>query len=118
MGDKGLVFHKTLQDAAAATGNGTAMDVGGLSTVGVQVTGTFVGTITWEGTIDETNWVAVRALNLNTGAVATTATAAGLVQIPVAGLSQLRARVSAYTSGSITAVARGIFASPGYALTS
>ena len=74
--------------------------------------------MTFEGTIDDDNWVAVRAFNLNDGSVGTTAAAAGLFQIPVSGLSKLRARVSAYTSGAVTAVGKGVTGPSGYALTS
>lgn len=93
-----------LQAAAAATGNGTPINMTGQDTLVVDVTGTFVGTVTFEGTIDDTNWVAVGLLNVGTGAIATTATAAGMFKMPVdlACLSQFRARVSAYTSGAIT----------------
>lgn len=110
---KGINFHHTFQSAAGATGNGTAFEVGGLAMVTIQVTGTFSGTVTFEGTIDGSNWVAVLARKVTDGATGTTATAAGIYQVPVSGLGQLRARVSAYTSGSITAEGRGVFASQG-----
>ena len=97
-----------LQAAAAATGNGTAMAVAGIHTVTVQVSGTFAGTITFEGTQDNTNWVALRAYNLTTGVVATTTTGAGIFAICVVGLQHFRARVSAYTSGAITATGRAL----------
>lgn len=109
-------FKTTLQSAAAATGNGTAMDVEGLAVVGIQVTGTFSGTVTFEGTTDGTNYVAVRTYNHADGAKATTVTAPALLQIPVAGLKNLRARVSAYSSGAITVVGLGVTNSPGMAL--
>ena len=118
MGEKGIFFNHTFQSAAAATGNGTAMDVDGLSLVGLQITGTFSATVTIEGSVDGTNYVAIRSLNLNTGAVASAPTAAGVFQVPVSGLAKLRARVSAYTSGTVTVTGRGVFGAPGFALTS
>jgi len=97
-----------LQSAAAATGNGTAMDVSGYSALAVQVTGTFVATITFEGTVDGSTWVAIQGINYNDGHLASTATAAGLFYIPIAGLELFRARVT-WTSGtSVTTVARAI----------
>jgi len=117
MADKGMVFHHTFQSAAGAVGNGAAMDVGGLALVAVQVTGTFSATITFEGTIDGTNWVSLLARDVASGAAATTATAAGIYQVPCSGLSQIRARISAYTSGSVTAVGRGVFSSQGIHVT-
>lgn len=110
MTDKGMTFYHTFQSAAAATGNGTALDVGGLAIVGIQVTGTFVGTVTFEGTIDGSTWATIAARNMSDGAAVATATAAGLYQVPVAGLVQIRARISAYTSGSITVQGLGVFA--------
>lgn len=117
MSDKVFAFTHTFQSGATGTGNGTALDVGGLAAVGLQVTGISGDTITIEGTIDGTNWVAIRALNLATGAVATTITANGIYQVPVAGLDQLRSRISTYGAGTITAVGKGLTNSPGMALT-
>lgn len=102
-----------MQDAAEATGNGTAMNVSGLGTVAAQVSGTFVGTVTFEGTTDGSNWVSVQMTNIATGAIATTATAAGLFVGAVAGLVQFRARVSARSSGSITVVGLSMAGEPG-----
>jgi len=98
----------TLQDAVSATGNGTAIDASGFTFVGLQITGTFVATVTFEATIDQTNWVAIPVSNSNTIKLSTTATAAGLYAMPVKGYAQIRARVT-WTSGtSITVVARGV----------
>jgi len=93
----------TLQDAAVATGNGTAMLATGYASIAYQVSGTFVGTVTFEGTVDNTNWVAIQAVNTATGAVSTTATAGGVYVANVAGLSQARARVT-WTSGTSVTV--------------
>ena len=98
---RALAIDHVFQSAAVATGNGTALDAGGLGLVGVQVEGITTATVTFEGTIDGSTWYAVRVLNVTSGAYATTATADALVQVPVAGLDQLRARVSAWTSGTI-----------------
>jgi len=94
----------TFQNAAAATANGVAANVEDYAILGAQVTGTFVGTITFEGSADGTNYVALEAINTATGAKATTATAAGVYRMSVAGLQTVRARL-AWTSGtSITVV--------------
>jgi len=103
----------TMQSAAVATGNGVVFDVGDLASLVMQVTGTFVGTVTFEATVDQTNWVAVQTINLNDGTVGTTGTAAGLYACVVAGLKQVRARISAYTSGSITVTGFGSSAGSG-----
>lgn len=77
------------------------MDVTGYGSVGLQVTGTFSATVTFEGTIDYQNWVAMPVLD-TAGARQTTATAAGLFTVSTVGVVAIRARVSAYTSGSVT----------------
>ena len=107
----------TMQSAAVATGNGTAVNAQGYATMCIQLSGTMTSlTVTFEATADDTNWVAVQAANANTGAVASTATAAGLYVIPCAGFSQLRARVSTYGSGNVTAVGLGSTVGAGVSL--
>ena len=104
-----------MQTAAAATGNGTPAITADRAALVMQIAGTFVGTVTFEATIDDTNWIAVQVANLNNGAVTTTATAPGLFACMVAGLHAVRARVSAWTSGTITVT--GIATSIGAGLT-
>jgi hypothetical protein len=99
----------TLQSAAAATGNGTPSDVTGAQGLVVDVSGTFVATVTFEGTIDDTTWFAINMLPLGaTQTAVTTATAVGqwTPQHATLALSQFRARVSAFTSGTVTVKAR------------
>lgn len=104
---------QNLQAGATATGNGTPMPVTEIdnepvATTVVQVTGIATATITWEGTVDGTNWAGLMATALATGTAAATATANGLYRLDVRGLLQVRARISAYTAGTITALALGI----------
>lgn len=96
----------TMQNAATATGNGTTLSVVGYGTAVVQVTGTFSATITFEGTADGTNWHAISATQIGAATIATTATTTGIYRLSVAGLSSIRARISSYSSGSVTAVGR------------
>lgn len=97
-----------MQSAAVATGNGTAVECteisGGAYTVlTIQITGITTATFTFEATIDGTNWVAIQFTNLNSESAATTATADGIYRATVLGLVQVRARISSWTSGTITA---------------
>ena len=89
---------------ATITANGGTVDLayrqfynGG---VGVQVTGTFSGTLQFEMSIDGTNFVAVQATAVNTGTVATTTTATGIFRYDVVGALVVRVRATAFTSGS------------------
>lgn len=97
----------TLQSAATSTGNGTAVECTPVSdgpyySLTAQVRGITTATITWEGTIDGSNWVAIQATNLTSGTAATTTESDGLFRLTVHGLQMVRARISAYTSGTIT----------------
>lgn len=96
-----------LQGGAVATGNGTAANLvdlynGSVSYVTLGVSGITTATITIEASVDETNWYAVEATNLTNGAYATTITADGLYRVQTIGLRALRARISAYTTGTIS----------------
>lgn len=107
VGDSGVA--EVLQNAAAATGNGTAVDFKGYKHIAFDVTGTFVGTVTFEGTVDDSNWVAIGVLPQTSATTpVTTATTPGMFGLPqyMAPLSQVRARVSAWTSGAITVKSR------------
>jgi hypothetical protein len=74
----------------------------------LQVTGTFTGTITFEASVDGTNYVAI-AMKASTQTTATTlvttATAAGVFSLNIQGLPNFRARMSAYTSGDAVVTA-------------
>lgn len=90
---------------AAATGAGTAMQVDDrvASSAVFQLTGTFVATVTWQGTVDGTNWSSVVAVDLSsaTSAASSTATAPGMFRIDTTGLTAVRPNVTAYTSGTV-----------------
>jgi hypothetical protein len=64
--------------------------VGNAGAAYIQVTGTFTATLEVEGTADGTTW----------DGISTDITAAGKVQLNVAGLRKIRLRCSAYTSGT------------------
>lgn len=68
--------------------------------VTVQITGTWVGTVTFECSENSTVWQSVQAANAATGAIASTATANGVYLIPRVA-RYIRARVSTYTSGTL-----------------
>lgn len=100
-------LYQTMQSAAVATGNGTAIettgvDTGGCTTLAMQITGITTATVTFEATIDGTNWVAVLATNITSGSAATTATANGIYRMDCSALVSVRARISAWTSGAVT----------------
>lgn len=104
----GTISSGTLQSAATGTGNGSNFAVSGYGTCIFGVTGTFVGTITFEGTIDGTNWFAINCTQMGANSIGSTATTTGLYRSTVSGLTTVRARVSSFVSGSITVAANAI----------
>lgn len=97
----------TFHTAAVATAAGDVLNTTQLASVLVQITGTFVATITFQTTIDGSNWVAIEALDLTTGARSSTATGPGLYLVPLPGAALFRCNMT-WTSGtSITATGLG-----------
>jgi len=83
-----------------ANGEVLLLDVRGLGGVALQLSGTFTLTVQFEATVDGQTWVSLRMLPSNSTSAVTNATATGAWSANVAGFKLLRARVSAYTSGS------------------
>lgn len=104
--------YEVLQDAAGATGAGSSIQTldpdgdGAHESLVLQLTGTFTATVTFQATVDGTNWADIGATKLTDGSVTTTATAAGLFRINTLGLSKVRANVTAYTDGNVTVTAQ------------
>lgn len=68
--------------------------------VAVQITGTLSATISFEATVDGTNWVAFNMTPSNSATAAASATAVGAWSASTGAFSGIRARCSAYSSGS------------------
>ena len=80
-----------------------AASVSGLPSPGfvaVQVFGTMSATVTFEASVDGTNYVAFNMTPSNSGTDASTATAVGAFTKSTGAFSAFRARCSTYSSGS------------------
>lgn len=98
--------YKRMQVGSTATGDGNSMhplnvSSGSYALLTAQVVGISGDTITWEGTIDEENWVGLPALNVATRTLSTTTTANGIYRLVVTSLVAVRARISTYGAGTI-----------------
>jgi hypothetical protein len=112
---QGGVINGTLQSAAVANSNGTQLSMAGMAaitwTVNCSVACTGGTTINFEGAQDCTTpvFVAVLAQQLGTFIVATTVVNQGTTitvwQTSGSGLQCVRARISAYSAGTITVTA-------------
>jgi hypothetical protein len=98
----------TLQNAVAATGNGSELPVDQYGGVGLQVTISATATVTFETTVDGTTWVSAACVSVadTSGTLTSTATGSGAYQCNVSGMALFRARVSAFTSGTVTVFAK------------
>jgi hypothetical protein len=93
----------TLQNAATGLGNGTPIDVSGYSTLILYLTFSGTATVTFEVSTDNVNWGGISTSSPTaSGNHNLTTNATGYQRINVAGFSFFRARISAYTSGSVT----------------
>lgn len=105
----------TLQSAATANGNGTTINTAGFTdlvfSVNCSVSCAGGTTINFEGTADGTNYEAIVARRLGTlTSYASTVLnqASGTITLwraPVASLQAVRARISAYSAGTVTVTA-------------
>lgn len=85
----------------------TMTDLQGMGTAVIQATAWGSATVLIEGSGDAgTTWTALNLVALTTGAITTSITAAGIWQVDIAGLTQLRARCSVFASGTNTVNAR------------
>lgn len=107
----GLYGVTKLHDGATATGNGKVLpcltpDGGAVVAIGVQIAGMTDGEITFEGTIDGTNWIGVLAEDMNSNVDKQIfASYDGLFRVLVYPVAAFRARISDYNSGTITVTA-------------
>lgn len=93
-------------DAVATTGASAAIDVFNADSVCAHFvnTGSPSGTVTWEGSVDGTNWEAA-PMEKPDGSVATTTTATGMFRLPKNhGLKQFRPNVTSRASGNFTVI--------------
>jgi hypothetical protein len=82
-------------------------DITGYSIISLQLTGTFVATVFPEQSNDNVTWYPLPFIDAGTitNPVVSGRTTIGMIYIPVSGFRYFRARLSSYTSGSVTGVA-------------
>ena len=97
----------TMQSAATGNNNGTTLTTTGYQTalvnVNCSVTCSGGTTVNFEGTDSTGTYFPVAAFPVaGTSTAVTTATTSGQFYVPVAGYTTIRARISAYSAGTIT----------------
>jgi hypothetical protein len=87
----------------------TVVNVAGYTACAMDIRGTFTATLSFQGTLDGTNWIALQAIpygsaqNVN---LVTSTPSPGAWLVQCAGCVQVRTIATAYTSGTITTVVR------------
>jgi len=74
----------------------------GCGSCNFNITGTWVATLTIQGTVDGTNWFTVYGIVIGTDAVTQFVSNNLALDVPCGGLSQVRLIATAYTSGTAT----------------
>jgi hypothetical protein len=92
---------KSTVTVAAANDAATVLGFPSVGMVGIQITGTMTGTtITFEATVDGTNWVSLNCMPSLSATAASTATATGAWTVSSGGYASIRARCSTYAAVS------------------
>jgi hypothetical protein len=96
----------TIQTAAVANGNGTNLSTQGYTAAVLNVLCSVAcsggTTINFEASVDNTTFVPIQGINTGASTIATTTTTSGDWMFNLAGYSFLRARISAYSAGTIS----------------
>lgn len=102
----------TLQTTTAPN-SVVGLDVSGLGGFGIQITGTFTGTVNFEGSVDGTTFLALNVVATNGSSSVTSATAVGAWQGSCVGLKLVRCRMSGSPTGAAVVTLYAELASPG-----
>ena len=88
--------------AADCSTNCLLIQVSGWNSAAIQVSGTFVGTLTWSVSLDKTNFTPQRAFVYGSSAVTATSstTGTGMWLVPTTGMAWLKVAGSSWTSGT------------------
>lgn len=86
----------------AALNATVSVALNGKSAMRVQITGTWVGTLQFEGTVDGTNWIAINAVQAGSTTIPQNTTTNGVFSPTPAGFSNFRVNATAWTSGTAT----------------
>jgi len=96
----------TTQNAQVANANGSTVNLNGYDALGVQVTGTFGGTIFFECSIDGQNWVPVVLQGAGNASLYANTGVAGVYTMDAnhkpEALGQFRTRTANMVSGNVT----------------
>jgi len=103
----GLAIPAYAADISSTTCPGAGcvtLNSSGQVAAAIQVTGTFVGTITFQTSVDNSTYVTTLVLPAGSGTAVSTATAPGLWTLDLKGIKSIRVVFTAYTSGTASVI--------------
>jgi hypothetical protein len=103
----------TASGALTAAAQTVVLALSGNSATSVQISGTWVGTITFEASNDGTVWNAINGVFSASSSPKPTATVNGLYRLTPAGVQQIRVIMTSFTSGSAAIAIRASAATGG-----
>lgn len=103
----------TVTGTLAASLQTVVLNVAGKSSAMFKITNTWVGTITFEGSVDGTLWDSINAVASSTSQPQPTTTVNGSYRLTPAAFLQIRAIMNPFTSGTATISARASSATGG-----
>jgi hypothetical protein len=93
---------RTGTDTITALNDSVLINSNACSTVAITITGTWVATLSFEATVDNTNWVAIDGVARPGNLINKTTTVNNTYVFEAGGFIQFRVRASLYTSGTAT----------------
>ena len=98
------VYTPNLTGTGSITGSNQSVTIstGGYGTVGFQITGTWTGTISVQGSLDGVNWVNTQFSSITNGSTSGSTTSNTIGQINSAGLAYVRLYSTPFTAGTAT----------------
>ncbi len=82
------------------------LNVAGQGSIGIQITGTWSGTVTFQASVNNVDYVSLLVIPTTSPTAVTTTTANGVWTAPVAGLTTVRVVFTAWASGTAVVVRR------------
>ncbi len=107
-----MVEAQLVQADLAAANAAVTLSLGGMGGAGIQIEGTFSGTLTFYGSVDGVTQHAVLASPVGSTTQVSTATAAGMWTVNTVGFATLKVQMTTYSSGSAAVSLRGVVVSP------
>lgn len=86
-----------------AIGDSLSISAIGKGNLGAQLSGTWTGTVAFQGTIDESNWFPVFGIDNSTNAIVSSTTTSRNVFFEIAGLRRFRLSSTAAMTGTLSA---------------